>query len=163
MDDAELRKMLACLSDRDLRKWCLETAIEQANKIGNQVFSLKPGFDTIQELRAAHIDLANAYYAFISTGKTDARIDTSDLLLSATKLLAARNIKMHATVFNKKLIASGLLEQCEDSSGLRYMSLTKEGLKYGENRAFFKNNGATQPFYFDGKFDSLLKKTGIIK
>lgn len=164
MNDTELQKLISALSDKDLRKWCLETAIAQVNMHDSKALKAEVGFESAEELKVPHIELMNAYYAFISTGKTNAKIDTSNLLLSATKLLAARDIKMHTTVFNKKLIAAGILERREGMGGngmQKYVALTEKGLEYGNNKIWPQNKEVTQPLYYDGKFDELLKVTGI--
>lgn len=165
MNNVELQKLVSSLSETDLRKWCLETAIAQIAKI-NTRFTVPVSDTAILEMKVAQMDLANTYYVFISTGKTDAKINTSKVLLSATKLLAAREIKMPTSIFNKKLTEAGILEQHEmkgDKGTGTYPVLTEKGLEYGVNKIYPRNKEATQPLYFDHKFDELLNLLGINK
>lgn len=167
MINEEIKKVLAELSETDLRKWCLEKAIEQENRVSPRGTRID-GFDAVSELKTAQIELANAYYIFITTGKTDAKIDTSKVLLSATKLLTRRGFKSYQVKqFNKALREAGILElkevQNKKGDTVNYWSFTEEGLAYGENKTWLQNKDVTQPLYYEGKFDELLDIAGINK
>lgn len=165
MNDAELQKMISELSDRGLRKWCLETAIEQVAKVGHKSGIIRNGFESVQELEDSHMSLANAYYLFL-TGLKDAKpvkeLDISEPQ-AALNLLLKRNMKTSPVSFNKKMVALGLMVTKKAASGYNYKELTEKGLAYGENKNSPYPNSPTQPIYYDDKFDELLNLLDIRK
>ena len=62
---------------------------------------------------------------------------------------------------------AGILEQKEGLGGnggkVNYWAFTRKGSEFGENKAWPQNKDVTQPLYYEGKFDELLKKTSIKK
>lgn len=80
-------------------------------------------------------------------------------LLSPTELLSRMGNPMSTREFNQKMIEAGLLEVKErpSSSGKTktFKSLTKEGMKYGENQVNPNNPKETQPLYYVGMFEKL--------
>ncbi len=85
--------------------------------------------------------------------------ESVDQLLSPTELLSRMGNPISTRDFNKKMIAAGLLEVKErpSSSGKTktFKSLTKEGMKYGENQVNPSNPKETQPLYYVGMFEKL--------
>ena len=85
--------------------------------------------------------------------------ESVDQLLSPTELLSRMGNPISTRDFNKKMIAAGLLEVKErpSSSGKTktFKSLTKEGMKYGENEVNPSNPKETQPLYYVGMFEKL--------
>lgn len=85
--------------------------------------------------------------------------ESVDQLLSPTELLSRMGNPISTREFNQKMIASGLLEVKErpSSSGKTktFKSLTKEGMKYGENQVNPSNPKETQPLYYVGMFEKL--------
>lgn len=85
--------------------------------------------------------------------------ESVDQLLSPTELLSRMGNPISTRDFNKKMIAAGLLEVKErpSSSGKtkHFKSLTKEGMKYGENQVNPSNPKETQPLYYAGMFEKL--------
>lgn len=85
--------------------------------------------------------------------------ESMDQLLSPTELLKRMGSPITTREFNQKMIAAGLLEVKErpSSSGKTktFKSLTKEGMKYGENQVNPSNPKETQPLYYVGMFEKL--------
>ncbi|HAM85296.1 MAG TPA: hypothetical protein DCP35_15415 [Butyricimonas sp.] len=85
--------------------------------------------------------------------------ESVDQLLSPTELLSRMGNPISTRDFNQKMIAAGLLEVKErpSSSGKTktFKSLTKEGMKYGENQVNPSNPKETQPLYYVGMFEKL--------
>lgn len=85
--------------------------------------------------------------------------ESVDQLLSPTELLSRMGNPISTRDFNQKMIAAGLLEVKErpSSSGKTktFKSLTKEGMKYGENQVNPNNPKETQPLYYVGMFEKL--------
>lgn len=85
--------------------------------------------------------------------------ESVDQLLSPTELLSRMGNPISTREFNQKMIAAGLLEVKErpSSSGKTktFKSLTKEGMKYGENQVNPSNPKETQPLYYVGMFEKL--------
>lgn len=85
--------------------------------------------------------------------------ESVDQLLSPTELLSRMGNPMSTREFNQKMIEAGLLEVKErpSSSGKTktFKSLTKEGMKYGENQVNPSNPKETQPLYYVGMFEKL--------
>lgn len=85
--------------------------------------------------------------------------ESVDQLLSPTELLSRMGNPISTREFNQKMIAAGLLEVKErpSSSGKTktFKSLTKEGMKYGENQVNPSNPKETQPLYYAGMFEKL--------
>lgn len=85
--------------------------------------------------------------------------ESVDQLLSPTELLSRMGNPMSTREFNQKMIEAGLLEVKErpSSSGKTktFKSLTKEGMKYGENQVNPNNPKETQPLYYVGMFEKL--------
>lgn len=169
MNDAELQKLVSELSDRELRKWCLETAIAQANssKFKSGLFT-ENKFESVQELEKSHVGLATAYYSFL-TGQSDIDPTKAEKVLdisepqAALNLLLKRNMKTSPVSFNKKMVAHGLMVTKKAASGYNYKELTEKGLAYGENKNSPYPNSPTQPIYYDDKFDELLDLLDIHK
>lgn len=168
MNDTELQKLVSGLSDRELKKWCLETAIEQANKEVRRQGTFDTKFESVQELEDSHIRLANAYYSFL-TGLSDvnpAKTEKDPVCLepqAALNLLLKRGMKTSPVSFNKKMVATGLMVTKKAASGYNYKELTEKGLAYGENKNSPYPNSPTQPIYYDDKFDELLNLLDINK
>ena len=91
--------------------------------------------------------------------------ESVDQLLSPTELLSRMGNPISTRDFNKKMIAAGLLEVKErpSSSGKtkHFKSLTKEGMKYGENQVNPSNPKETQPLYYAGMFEKLFDMVTI--
>lgn len=85
--------------------------------------------------------------------------ESVDQLLSPTELLKRMGSPITTREFNQKMIESGLIEVKErpSSSGKTkyFKSLTKEGMKYGENQVNPSNPKETQPLYYAGMFEKL--------
>ena len=106
MNDAEIQKLASELADRKLRKWCLETAIEQANSsIFKAGLFTENKFESVQELEKSHVSLATAYYSFL-TGQSDIDPTKTEKVLdilepqAALNLLLKRNMKTSPVSFN---------------------------------------------------------------
>lgn len=89
------------------------------------------------------------------------------VMKSASKLLEEKGFKnqISANKFNKRAIEKGLLCEIERNSShgekKQFKSITKNGLKYGENQVSPKNPKETQPQWYADKFDELLKVLGF--
>lgn len=87
------------------------------------------------------------------------------ILKSASELLAERELKISAQVFNKKAIEKGYLTELERNSShgqkKRFKSITKKGLEYGENQVNPNNPKSTQPGWYADKFDELMDVLGF--
>lgn len=85
--------------------------------------------------------------------------ESMDQLLSPTELLKRMGSPITTREFNQKMIEAGLIEVKErpSSSGKTktFKSLTKEGMKYGENQVNPSNPKETQPLYYVGMFEKL--------
>lgn len=168
MNEIEIQRLVSELSDKELRKWCLETAIDQANKVGIKSFISGNAFESVRELEKSHMSLANAYYSFltgqngISTVRPEKDSNASGLQ-SASKLLKERNMKAYPAYFNKKMEEAGLMVTRKADSGYNYKELTEAGLAYGENKKSPFPNSPTQPLYYGDKFDDLLNLLDIYK
>ena len=85
--------------------------------------------------------------------------ESVDQLLSPTELLKRMGSPITTREFNQKMIEAGLIEVKErpSSSGKKkyFKSLTKEGMKYGENQVNPSNPKETQPLYYAGMFEKL--------
>lgn len=85
--------------------------------------------------------------------------ESVDQLLSPTELLKRMGSPITTREFNQKMIEAGLIEVKErpSSSGKTkyFKSLTKEGMKYGENQVNPSNPKETQPLYYAGMFEKL--------
>lgn len=85
--------------------------------------------------------------------------ESVDQLLSPTELLKRMGSPITTREFNQKMIEAGLIEVKErpSSSGKTktFKSLTKEGMKYGENQVNPSNPKETQPLYYVGMFEKL--------
>lgn len=85
--------------------------------------------------------------------------ESMDQLLSPTELLKRMGSPITTREFNQKMIEAGLIEVKErpSSSGKKkyFKSLTKEGMKYGENQVNPSNPKETQPLYYVGMFEKL--------
>lgn len=85
--------------------------------------------------------------------------ESQDQLLSATELLRRAGSSLSAQAFNTKMKTKGLLTDLERQSrkGVKkFKSLTKAGLKYGENQVNPSNPKETQPLYYVNQFADLL-------
>lgn len=93
-------------------------------------------------------------------------VPSEDAMFSATQLLEDRNLNISTRSFNKLMIQKGFLVELERKSrskGVkRYKNLTEAGKKYGKNMNSPENPRETQPLYYKGKFDELLKELEII-
>ncbi|WP_065218079.1 MULTISPECIES: hypothetical protein [Butyricimonas] len=85
--------------------------------------------------------------------------ESVDQLLSPTELLKRMGSPITTREFNQRMIEAGLIEVKErpSSSGKtkHFKSLTKEGMKYGENQVNPSNPKETQPLYYAGMFEKL--------
>lgn len=85
--------------------------------------------------------------------------ESVDQLLSPTELLKRMGSPITTREFNQCMIEAGLIEVKErpSSSGKTkyFKSLTKEGMKYGENQVNPSNPKETQPLYYAGMFEKL--------
>ena len=85
--------------------------------------------------------------------------ESVDQLLSPTELLKRMGSPITTREFNQKMIEAGLIEVKErpSSSGKTkyFKSLTKDGMKYGENQVNPSNPKETQPLYYAGMFEKL--------
>ena len=92
-------------------------------------------------------------------------VESKGTLKSATELLKSNNLQTKTMDFNRKMIESGLM--CElsrnSSHGKQklFKSLTKLGLRFGENQVSPHNPKETQPLYYEDKFSDLVKELGI--
>ena len=89
-----------------------------------------------------------------------AYVEKKRLSFSATKLLEDRGKPMSAVLFNKLMVAEGLLEEKErkgsGGSIKKFKALTQKGLEYGENLVSPKNDREVQPMYYEDSFDRLM-------
>lgn len=90
-------------------------------------------------------------------------VPASDTVHSATEQLARRNALMKVAEFNRLMTEAGLMKResrFSKSKGkeVTWPVLVGEGLRYGCNQVSPKNPRETQPEYYDGKFDELLKR-----
>lgn len=89
-----------------------------------------------------------------------AYVEKKRLSFSATKLLEDRGKPMSAVLFNKLMVAEGLLEEKErkgsGGSIKKFKALTPNGLEYGENLVSPKNDREVQPMYYEDTFDRLI-------
>lgn len=152
------------LSEKELRKYCLTLAVEASQNY--------PGQGATAE--NYYINIANAFYQFIMKGKTTIETVTpiaelkqplaepaQPLVFSASRLLALRKRPFNATFFNRKMIEAGLAERCERVIGPHYKRLTEKGIAFGVNKPCPPYNGATSIYYYEDKFDELLRTLGL--
>ena len=86
--------------------------------------------------------------------------DSKGVLKSASELLHERGIDMSAKKFNLTMLDRGYLTENTRKSSKgekKFKTLTAKGLNYGENQVNPQNPRETQPLYYTGKFDKLLK------
>lgn len=90
-------------------------------------------------------------------------VPANDTVHSATEQLARRNAPMKVAEFNRLMTEAGLMKResrFSKSKGkeVTWPVLVGDGLHYGCNQVSPKNPRETQPEYYDGKFDELLKR-----
>ena len=90
-------------------------------------------------------------------------VPASDTVHSATEQLARRNAPIKVAEFNRLMTEAGLMKResrFSKSKGkeVTWPVLVGDGLRYGCNQVSPKNPRETQPEYYDGKFDELLKR-----
>lgn len=92
-------------------------------------------------------------------------VKSEGTLKSASELLLKMNISISAQVFNKKAIEFGFLCEMERNSShgqkRKFKSITKKGLKFGENQVSPNNPKSTQPLWYEDKFGELLALIGL--
>lgn len=144
-------------SEKELRKYCLSLAVEASQNFQG----------TREAIESYYLNIANAFYQFIMKGKTPVETVTpaaepeQPVVLSASRLLALRKRPFNATFFNRKMIEAGLAERCERVIGPHYKRLTEKGIEFGVNKPCPPYNGATSIYYYEDKFDELLRTLGL--
>ena len=89
-------------------------------------------------------------------------VTSKGVLKSASELLKSHNAGISAQAFNKLAIKEGFLEEksrpsCKGGTK-NFKAITPKGEQYGENQVCPNNLKETQPSWYEGKFDELLKK-----
>lgn len=87
------------------------------------------------------------------------------ILKSAKALLAENNVPISTQVFNRTMIERGLITEATRPSShgeKKYKSITKKGLRFGENQVNPQNPKETQPLYYVDLFPELLREVGIL-
>lgn len=91
-------------------------------------------------------------------------VSSNGVLHSASELLKRFGSKLSIVKFNQRLVEVGFLKE-ETRQGKtkvhKFKVITHKGLPYGENQVSPKNQGETQPKWYDDKFEELLSNVGL--
>lgn len=114
------------------------------------------GICGIQDLKVQLIDCANAMAEYQISGATPVSIvGKTRLALSPSRLLSDRKLPMLVGEFNQLMSQKGLLDMTTHT-------LTEGGTAYGKmSLTPGQPSGTLRPYYYDDKFDDLLRLLGV--